>query len=1030
MVRVCAGIVFCFFTVCFSNGHGTLDGSEEYRAFWIDAFNSSYKTSAEITSIVNAARAANLNAIIIQVRKRGDAFYDSNFEPKAVGVAADFDPLADIIAKAHDTNAGPRIEVHAWIVAYHVWNSQSAPSQPTHPYTLHPDWLSKNESGATWDGGNYTFDQGHPEAQQHTFNVAMDIISRYDVDGLNFDYIRYSSPAWGYNDVTVARFNERFARTGQPQAADADWKQFRRDQITELMRKVYLHTMATKPHVKISVDAITFAPGITSLASWYNSSAWTSVLQDWRGWMEEGMIDLAIPMAYFRHHEPARALDYENWANFTKDHQYNRHAILGPGIYLNHATNAMLQMRMSRDPSANGNHVKGVAGYSWAVPTAGDITRSTFFSALTQPGITYPDGTPIDPNPTPIFAQPATIPPMPWKVTPTKGHIKGFVYGGAQIFDGAVVTLNGAISKTMTNDATGFYGYVDLPPGNYTLKATAPGYGMMQTSVSVFAGVVTTLDLHLKLPDNIAPKLWDVRATPSDFSANITWRTDERSDSTVEFGTGSDFGTVVFDSTLTKIHSVGLRNLEQRTGYLFRVKSKDAAGNETVSETYSFMTYHEGFVPDIIVDNPEATVSGSWSTGTFATDKYGDNYRFKGAGSGGASLEYRPTLITNGTYAVYAWYPQGSNRAMDAPYVINFDGGSTIVRVNQQTNGGMWNLLGEFNFQAGTSGYVKITDAFTGTGGLQIMADAIKFASVPPPVDLIVDNTQAVIEGNWNTSTSGDKYGFDYNYAPSSSVGNPTSIATFSPAIAVPGKYNIYAFFPGNATRTSRASLVISYHGGTIVTNLNQTSSSGGWRKIASELDFAIGTSGYVQMANDTGENVIINKAVVADAFRFSLAEPPSIILNPGNQIVTNGGTARFSIEVFGGGPLRYQWKCNGTDIAGGTNRTLTMPNLTMSDGGQIWVDVSNDSGSATSLSASLLMKFAVHPQFSLISRLPDGRFELKGEGDNGTYHIDVSTNLIHWEIVSEVANTNGTFSFSDSLTNLPARYYRMRWQQ
>ncbi|MFN7141859.1 MAG: glycoside hydrolase family 10 protein, partial [Limisphaerales bacterium] len=285
--------------------------TQEYRAFWVDAFNSVYRTPAEVSAIVNAARAANLNAIILQVRKRGDAFYNSNFEPKAAGVAADFDPLADMIAKAHDTNAGPRIEIHAWIVSYHIWNSTNAPANPNHPFNLYPGWLSKDESGVMWDGGNYTFDQGHPDVQRHTYNVCMDLVSRYDIDGINFDYIRYSSPQWGYNDVTVARFNEQFSRNGVPASGDETWKQFRRDQITGLVRKVYLNTMAIKPHVKVSVDAITFAPGITNLSGWYTSSAWTSVLQDWRGWMEEGMIDLAMPMAYFRHHEPARALDYE-----------------------------------------------------------------------------------------------------------------------------------------------------------------------------------------------------------------------------------------------------------------------------------------------------------------------------------------------------------------------------------------------------------------------------------------------------------------------------------------------------------------------------------------------------------------------------------------------------------------------------------------------------------------------------------------------------------------------------------------------
>ncbi|MFN7141815.1 MAG: carboxypeptidase regulatory-like domain-containing protein, partial [Limisphaerales bacterium] len=447
--------------------------------------------------------------------------------------------------------------------------------------------------------------------------------------------------------------------------------------------------------------------------------------------------------------------------------------IIGPGIYLNHASNAIVQMRMTREPSPAGNYGKGVAGYSYQVPTVGDVPRSTFFAALTQPGISYTNGTPIDSNPTPIFAQPATIPPMPWKVAPTKGHIKGFVFAGAEVFDGATVTLQGPTSKTVTNDGTGFYGFVDLAPGSYTLRATAPGFGLMQTNVTVSAGVVRNADLQLNPHDTIAPRIWDVTvADKGDTWATITWRTDERSSSLVEYGTGSNLGQSASDPALVKLHSVTLSNLTQRTGYMFRVKSTDPSGNETTSELFSFMTYHEGFVPDIIIDNPQAKVTGSWSTGTIATDKYGDDYRFRSQGSGANHLEYRPTILSNGTYAVYAWYPQGSNRATNAPYVINFDGGSATIRVDQRTNGGKWNLLGEFNFKAGTNGYVRITDGFTGGGS--VMADAVKFASVPPPIDIVVDNVEASFQGTWYVSTGGTKYGADYNYAPSVSVGGPT----------------------------------------------------------------------------------------------------------------------------------------------------------------------------------------------------------------------------------------------------------------
>ena len=74
----------------------------------------------------------------------------------------------------------------------------------------------RREPKAYFIGNEYTFDPGHPDVQRHTFNVAMDIVTNYNVDGINFDYIRYSGINDGYNPVTVARFNQRFGRTGQP----------------------------------------------------------------------------------------------------------------------------------------------------------------------------------------------------------------------------------------------------------------------------------------------------------------------------------------------------------------------------------------------------------------------------------------------------------------------------------------------------------------------------------------------------------------------------------------------------------------------------------------------------------------------------------------------------------------------------------------------------------------------------------------------------------------------------------------------
>jgi hypothetical protein len=104
------------------------------------------------------------------------------------------------------------------------------------------------------------------------------------------------------------------------------------------------------------------------------------VLQDWRGWMEEGILDLNVPMAYFR--QPVNDTDWAEWSIFAKNHRYNRHVALGAGIYLNSASNSLYQLRSTRTPTAAGHRADGLSGYSYAVMGT-NVTRAQFLAALT-----------------------------------------------------------------------------------------------------------------------------------------------------------------------------------------------------------------------------------------------------------------------------------------------------------------------------------------------------------------------------------------------------------------------------------------------------------------------------------------------------------------------------------------------------------------------------------------------------------------------------------------------------------------------
>lgn len=694
----------------------------ELRGLWVDGFHAGYKTHAQITKLISDARRGHFNALFVEVRKRGDAYYDSLFEPRATDIQAGLDPLAGLIQQAHAQT--PRIEIHAWIVACPVWSSStSSPAQANHVFNLHPDWLMRNDLGETWTGSNYQLDPGHPGVQAHLFNVAMDIISRYDVDGFHWDYIRYPGTEWGYNPVALDRFNQRYNRAGQPSRTDTVWMQWRRDQVTALVRRVYLSAIAIKPQVKLSAATITWAPGPATAAEWLSTAAYSSVLQDWRGWMAEGILDLNVPMAYFRQETHPDA--WARWSTFAKDNRYRRQLALGTGLWINSVSNTLLQFRSTRTPTANGHAADGICGFSYASP-ASDANLDTLLDALTSP-------TAFDPQPVPVFADYPETPDMPWKSAPDRGHLLGYALEmpGELPIDAADVLLLGPVNRLLRSDAHGCFGLPDLPPGEYRLSATAGNLASARITFTARAGEVSLQNLQLA-SDPSEVFISGVTASPGPTEAIIAWETAAPAQCHVEFGPEAaqlderSFVTTPADTE----HDVLLTALLPNTAYRYRVVA-DTADASYESSPRTFHTAGE-----IIVDNPVASFSGSWLAASSATDRYGDDYRYAGVTDGPATANaaFIPALETPGYYDIYEWHPQGGNRSRNAPFEIAHVAGTTSVSVDQTSNGGTWNLLASQRALSPGTGEVRLTNATGETTGV-VIADAIRwvYADEPPP---------------------------------------------------------------------------------------------------------------------------------------------------------------------------------------------------------------------------------------------------------------------------------------------------------
>jgi len=465
----------------------------ELRGFWVDAFHDGIKTPAQVTQLIADAHAANANALFVQVRRRGDAYYSESVEPRVDDGALDpapYDPLATLITAAH--NASPPLQVYAWVVAFPVWYAGYSTTDPArHVYYRHG-------SGRAWDdpenwlayqytGGNlaptYNLDPGHPDAAQYTVDVCLYLARHYDIDALVLDYIRYMGQDYGYNKVSEDRFHVAYSGSGHPSATDPNWMDWRREQVTNVVRRVYLETLAVKPDLILGAAAIAWGNGPDQSGGWENSSAYRSVFQDWRGWLEEGIIDVAVPMNYDRDHQPPQDQYFRNWVEWEKDHQYNRAVVPSPAAYLNYISGSLVQAAVVQAPSGLGHYALGTVFYSYAVTNIDGQPNSVFYAALSQPS-GY--GTPPWPDP-------VSAPTLPWKANPTVGHLAGWAMGPAGPLDRVQVQVTGPVNKTLLTDANGFFGAVDLPPGDYTVVLPSPATSPLYATVTAGQVALATI---------------------------------------------------------------------------------------------------------------------------------------------------------------------------------------------------------------------------------------------------------------------------------------------------------------------------------------------------------------------------------------------------------------------------------------------------------------------------------------------------------------------------------------------------------
>src|SRR6186713_737122 len=199
---------------------------EQTRALWVT--RTTLTSPEAIRQMVEAAQAGGFNTLLVQVRGRGDAYYNGTIEPRAAELAGkpSFDPLMTVIADAHAAG----LQVHAWVAVNLVSSSVSLPASRDHVIYRAPEWLMVPRELAAemkkialrspayvgrlarWTRAHASIVEGlytsplHPAAQDHTAAVIGEIAAKYPVDGIHLDYVRFPNEDFDYSASAMEQF--------------------------------------------------------------------------------------------------------------------------------------------------------------------------------------------------------------------------------------------------------------------------------------------------------------------------------------------------------------------------------------------------------------------------------------------------------------------------------------------------------------------------------------------------------------------------------------------------------------------------------------------------------------------------------------------------------------------------------------------------------------------------------------------------------------------------------------------------------
>ncbi len=310
-------LIFIFFFI--STTLLAQKNNTEFRASWVVTWeyispaSSIEENKARIRKILDEHKAANMTSVLWQVRQSGTAYYNSSYEPWGSYAGSSFpgfDPFAYAVEEAHKRG----LEIHAW---FNVFAAASTVSGA--PAREHPEWICRDKYGNPMTD-HMALSPGMQAVRNYLIKVAMEVVNKYDIDGLHLDYIRW-------NEYTNSTVSKQFAKLQSEQKLldgqitgeqieelninaanrylyDAEhpysegvpggfnsWEDWWRSSVTEFVKTLHDTIQAVKPWVRLSAAAL----------GKYNWSSWQgygSVFQDAALWFNEGYIEQLTPMHY------------------------------------------------------------------------------------------------------------------------------------------------------------------------------------------------------------------------------------------------------------------------------------------------------------------------------------------------------------------------------------------------------------------------------------------------------------------------------------------------------------------------------------------------------------------------------------------------------------------------------------------------------------------------------------------------------------------------------------------------------------